>query len=524
MKNKIRSIIAGLIAVIFLLSPVQCLAQSGDASSDGRARDLLSGIFNYHEVDDAQTWIDGYLVNNIDSGVEWYAFALAQSGNYDFSGYEDALVRYLAGKTVGSASSRLKYALCLASIGSTDSYILKTIDDAIGKQGLMSWVFGLHLLNNGYECNAYSSSDVIEKILELQCTDGGWAISGQQGDVDATAMTVQALALHYETDANVSAAIDNALGFLSEKQLADGDYSSYGTPNPESTAQVLVALSSLKIDAATDERFIKNGNSVFDGIEKYKSENGGFSHEDGGDISAVSTMQVFYAAVSYLRFISGKAPLYILDNADPEHAESAPSADSDNNMAETSGYKWWVSLIIVGIGGVWCIMLAVFKKRHVKNFVAVLLVCALSITAVMVTNIQSADDYYNTESFVKENVIGKVTLTIRCDTVAGRAEHIPESGIILDVTEFEIADGDSVYTILTEAARKHKIQLESNGSGIYAYIAGIAYLYEFDYGDLSGWTYKVNGVSPSVGIGSYKLKNGDALELHYTTNLGQDVK
>jgi hypothetical protein len=85
MKNKIRSIIAGLIAVIFLLSPVQCLAQSGDASSDGRARDLLSGIFNYHEVDDAQAWIDGYLVNNIDSGVEWYAFALAQAGNYDFS-------------------------------------------------------------------------------------------------------------------------------------------------------------------------------------------------------------------------------------------------------------------------------------------------------------------------------------------------------------------------------------------------------------------------------------------------------
>ena len=52
----------------------------------------------------------------------------------------------------------------------------------------------------------------------------------------------------------------------------------------------------------------------------------------------------------------------------------------------------------------------------------------------------------------------------------------------------------------------------------------MAYLYEFDYGDLSGWQYTVNGVSPSVGIGAYKLKNGDVIEFHYTTNFMEKRK
>ncbi|MBQ9750343.1 MAG: DUF4430 domain-containing protein, partial [Clostridia bacterium] len=164
------------------------------------------------------------------------------------------------------------------------------------------------------------------------------------------------------------------------------------------------------------------------------------------------------------------------------------------------------------------------KKRHIKNFIAVLLVCAVAVTVVCVTDFRSADDYYSGNDITKENAIGTVTLTIRCDTVAGRAEHIPENGIILDVTEFAIAEGDSVYTILTEAARKHKLQLENDGDGTYVYISGINYLYEFDYGDLSGWVYEVNGERPSVGAGEYKLKDGDVIEWHYTVNLGEDLK
>ena len=56
------------------------------------------------------------------------------------------------------------------------------------------------------------------------------------------------------------------------------------------------------------------------------------------------------------------------------------------------------------------------------------------------------------------------------------------------------------------------------------YIEGIAYLYEFDYGDLSGWIYHINGAVPSVGCGKYILSDGDRVEWLYTLDLGEDVK
>ncbi len=49
-----------------------------------------------------------------------------------------------------------------------------------------------------------------------------------------------------------------------------------------------------------------------------------------------------------------------------------------------------------------------------------------------------------------------------------------------------------------------------------AYIEGIANIYEFDCGALSGWTYTVNGVSPGVGCNLCTLNNGDKSEWIYT--------
>jgi hypothetical protein len=116
-----------------------------------------------------------------------------------------------------------------------------------------------------------------------------------------------------------------------------------------------------------------------------------------------------------------------------------------------------------------------------------------------------------------------VTLSIRCDAVAGRAEHIPKDGVILAETELAIAEGDSVYTVLLDAARKYQIQLENDGGALSPYISGIAHLYAFDYGDLSGWMYLVNGESPSVGAGSYILKDGDRVEWVYSLEMGKDL-
>ena len=519
-----------------ILVPPVCKVTVADTVDDAKV--VIDGILAYHQADTVQNWINGDLSIAAGIGAEWYAFALSQSGTYDFSAYESALLAYLSEHEVYSASSRQKYALCLAAIGSTDAYIASALNDSIGKQGIMSWVFGLHLLNNGYTSTDYTASEIVAHLLSIQCTDGGWSLTGQAGDVDVTAMTVQALSIYNPTDATVKSAIDRALVFLSQAQQADGDYISYGVSNPESGAQVLIALSALGIDANTDDRFVKNGNTVFDGILKYKLTNGSFSHTLGDGANANATSQVLCAMVAYLRMKEGKNALYTLDHADPENVSQIPkepsasepndsfNVDPNSDKKENKpSYKLVVSIALVGVGGLASLLLFLLKKRHWKSFLALWVIIALAIVAVCVTDIQSKEEYYNGELPQKENAIGTVTVTIRCDTVVGKSDsqYIPDDGIILGVTEQEISEGDTVYDILIEVARVHHIQVENNGNDKMAYIVGIGYLYEFDFGDLSGWVYRVNGQDTSVGCAEYKLSDGDAIEWLYTCSLGEDL-
>ena len=543
MKHKI---FACLLCVLILVSSLGGLSASAEASksAEDEVREIFDGILSYHKVDSAQAWIDRTLTQKAGVSAEWSLLALSQYGDYDFASYEGALLDYLARQEVYAATTRQKYALCLISIGSTNGYISAVLGDSIGKQGIMSYVYGLHLLNNGYVSKEFTTNMVIEKLLSLQCEDGGWSLAGKAGDVDVTAMTVQALALHYDEKEAVGTAIDRALAFLSQMQLEDGDYLSYGVSNPESPAQVLVALSALGIDFETDERFIKNGNTLLDGILKYRLEDGSFCHTVGGKTNENATSQVFFATVSYQRMKQGKTPLYLLDRRDPTHVEPAPEKPSavpgqeeetvpnqESNTTEAPtkkdlGYKPWVSLILLCAGGAGCLVLFLLKKRSLKNFIAVGILTALAVVLVCVTDIQSAEDYYSGEEKEKPNAVGEVTLTIRCDRVVGKSDaaHIPSDGVILDTTTFLIEDGDTVYDILTEAAKQYQIQIENNGSAELAYIVGINYLYEFDFGDLSGWVYRVNGESPSVGCSSYVLKDGDRIEWLYSLELGNDLK
>lgn len=164
--------------------------------------------------------------------------------------------------------------------------------------------------------------------------------------------------------------------------------------------------------------------------------------------------------------------------------------------------------------------------RNKKNLTVLLIVAVLVICFVLFTEFKSADDYYNGEDVSKENVIGKVTLTIRCDTVAGKTDskYIPKDGIILEQAEFVIDDDDTVYDILTEAARKYSIQMENSGTEGMVYISGINYLYSSDFGELSGWLYYVNSESTTVACDQYKLKDGDVIEWLYSCEMGKDLE
>lgn len=562
MKIKSLLVISLLSTAILLTGAISAFATAKfDTVTD--VKTVIDGILAWKLECTASTsvqdFVDKDLTENVEVGGEWYAYTLATEGECDLSGYASALAGMLADTTVRSATSRLKYALVLRAAGYevNDPLVTSLIDSSVGEQGIMSLVYGLHLLNNGCHCSTYTFEEVVQTILSMQCTDGGWSLIGEVGDVDVTAMTVQALSpllAGSEAEA-VTASVDKALSFLAQAQTERGGYVSYGVENPESSCQVLIALSSLDIDCTADERFIKNGSTVLDAILDFRLDDGSFCRRTGEASNELSTVQAYMAMTAYLRMSEGRSPIYILEAEDATSAieeaveksevawtvaetevretpisvapvenvtDTVPS-DTNDGSTDDRSIKPIVCAVIVAIGGTVCVVLLLLGKRHPKHFITPLVLTASAVVFVLVSDIRTADDYYSGEAIVKSDPTGSVTLTIRCDNAVGEISHVPEDGVILAETKFTIEEGESVFELLTEAAQTYRIQLDSSGSGGMVYVSGIAYLYEFELGDLSGWMYRVNGTVPSVGCGEYVLSDGDRVEWLYTCSLGEDL-
>ena len=123
------------------------------------------------------------------------------------------------------------------------------------------------------------------------------------------------------------------------------------------------------------------------------------------------------------------------------------------------------------------------------------------------------------------------TISITCDAILAdmesfnpdKKDFVPEDGVILSETVVAINNGDTVYDILRKACRDNNILMESRNTTGMVYVEGIAQLYEFDGGELSGWMYRVNGVFPEYGSASVKANDGDHIEWLYTMKLGTDI-
>ena len=223
----------------------------------------------------------------------------------------------------------------------------------VKKQGINGPIFALIAFDSGnYEIKPLVSGTektqvtrekLVTYILNNELKNGGFCLSGTSPDPDVTAMALQALAPYYKGSTAVSEqvrgqvteAVNRGILVLSEMQNEDGTYSSWGTKNVESTAQVLVALSGLGLDGDTDARFIKNGHSVLDGLEQfYLTGKGAFEHvaSDGGN--QMATEQAFYALVSYDRYKNKKNTLY--DMTDAVDARVMDLADCQVKISRTT--------------------------------------------------------------------------------------------------------------------------------------------------------------------------------------------
>ena len=182
-------------------------------------------------------------------------------------------------------------------------------------------VMGLLALNS----RNYTSdtSWLVQAVLAQQNEDGSWRASAgtkSVGDVDMTAMALQALAPYYKDGGNetVNTAVEKALNWLSGKYRSGYDSS-------ESCAQVVIALSALNLDANTDARFTKTVEgktlSVLGNLLQYRvAENGGFKHQFADKaVNEMATEQALCAMAAYARFTEKANALYDMTDAACAH-------------------------------------------------------------------------------------------------------------------------------------------------------------------------------------------------------------
>lgn len=312
----------------------------------------------------------------------WNVIGLKRSGLYVPESYTDLfysnVIAYCESKdwqlTRAKYSDYSKLILALTSIGVDARNVmghnlLSYLSDYknVSRQGNNGPIWALIALksNPAYTIPEDPSAEqqnseelMVQKIVEMQCADGGWTLMGDTGDSDMTGMAMQALASYYNKEGyeNVTKAIDKGLAWISKNQLSNsGGFGTMGTETSESVAQIITALCGVGIDCSKDSRFIKNGKWPMTGLFQYYMSEGGFMHVAagagnngggaGGEIDGMATEQGLYATVAYRRLLDGDTFLYDMSDVDiapgtkPVVSPTINTGDNNSSATTTTAKK-----------------------------------------------------------------------------------------------------------------------------------------------------------------------------------------
>lgn len=269
-------------------------------------------IFALQLVASASVLQDTALQSPGSTASDWSAIALLVSGeDFDKSTYISGLKgyvteRYLTSNALSPTKAtewhRIALAVALAGEDPTSFAGINLINDGIfyrenlGRQGINGYIWALITIASGNYSEPVDAvntvDDIIQTILSKQNADGSFSLKAGVPDCDITAMAICALS-EYKSREGVSLAINNAINYLSLAQNPDGSFSSNGIPNAESTAQVIIALSSLGYDVNNDTRFP----NLLGALQAFRTQDG-YSHTYGGETDAIATYQAVCASVA----------------------------------------------------------------------------------------------------------------------------------------------------------------------------------------------------------------------------------
>lgn len=264
-------------------------------------------------------------------GGDWLVFGLARSGLKAPQKYFDTYYKNVEDYIVSvdgvlSRKKNTEYSrviLALTAIGKNPADAagfnlllpLGDFDETV-RQGVNGVIFALLALDSGgYEIPEAPEAETqatrelyVGELLRREIPDGGWALTGSTPDADMTAMALQAL-VKYRDRQDVEDAVQRGLAALSALQEPNGAYLSWDEENSESVCQVIVALTELGI-SLDDERFVKNGQTLPQVLERFACEDGSYRHSLNGNSDEMATEQAFYALAAIHRAETGKTTLY----------------------------------------------------------------------------------------------------------------------------------------------------------------------------------------------------------------------
>lgn len=327
MKNRIKRLTAALLSVWIVLA--SALPVFGAGSDDWQSK-----------KESTQAHLQTLTPQVGSVGGEWLTIGLSRAGAIT----EEQKAAYLqAARTAVAAagSNRLhprkssdnaRVILALSALGvdarSVEGYDLTApfADmDYVGRQGVNGVIWALIALDScGYPMPLKVRERMLQTLTDRQHADGGWGLSNDISDPDVTGMALTALAPYRTYDSALQDAVDRGVAWLAGNQQ-DGGYASYEDYNPESSAQVLTALSALQIDAGADARFA----ALTDSMLRFSAD-GGFAHSLGGGYNQMATEQVYYAMVAYERLQSGQTALF--DMTDNRNL-AVPDSDGDGAVS-----------------------------------------------------------------------------------------------------------------------------------------------------------------------------------------------
>ena len=234
--------------LIILCAAMFCVIYS--CSSDGgnadNAETSLENILKDWRTDGMTSWWEILAVYNADENP------------LDYKGFDEILSLLESATTTLERASYVIVTNTVVAIGADPDYfeeyenykrMLKAVVENPGGGNLNEYIFAyLALKTSGDEFNETPVRDYLEAA---QKSDGGFALSGDTGDVDITAFMIPAIILLYydnlDLKLNVFAiwepdSLSKASKFLQDNINGDGTFSSWGNANANSTAVALSAL------------------------------------------------------------------------------------------------------------------------------------------------------------------------------------------------------------------------------------------------------------------------------------------